>query len=73
MLKCNSSSHAAKPNERRCRMDCRVKPGNDERKIPAAPARTSQADGDRRVANSAPPLASLFRRFHSLQEEKQES
>jgi hypothetical protein len=32
MLTCNFSSHAAKLNERRCRMDCRVKPGNDERK-----------------------------------------
>jgi hypothetical protein len=32
MLKCNFSSHAAKPNERHCRMDCRVKPGNDELK-----------------------------------------
>jgi hypothetical protein len=33
MLKCGLSSHAAKPNERPCPMDCRVKPGNDERKI----------------------------------------
>jgi hypothetical protein len=51
MLKCNVSSHAAKLNERRCRMDCRVKPGNDELKILAAPVRASQADGDRRIEN----------------------
>jgi hypothetical protein len=32
MLKCNFSSHTASLRKRRCRMDCRVKPGNDERK-----------------------------------------
>ncbi len=51
MLKRSSFNHAAKLSERHCPMDCRVKPGNDEKKVPAAPARTSQADGDRRIAN----------------------
>jgi hypothetical protein len=32
MLKCNFSSHTANLRKRRCRMDCRVKPGNDEQK-----------------------------------------
>jgi hypothetical protein len=32
MLKCRLSGHTAKKSERSCRMDCRVKPGNDEMK-----------------------------------------
>jgi hypothetical protein len=32
MLKFSESNFAAKLNERRLSMDCRVKPGNDERR-----------------------------------------
>src|SRR5580700_1315112 len=38
------------------------------RRVLVTPARTSQADGDGRIADSVPPLASLFRRLNSLQE-----
>jgi hypothetical protein len=54
MLTCNFSSHAANLRKRRFRMDCRVKPGNDEQKSSRdacdslSPAGRGRGEGARR-------------------------
>jgi hypothetical protein len=57
LLKCNVSSHAAKLKERRCRMDCRVESGNDERKC-SNDACARKPSGLRAAAASPQPRAS---------------
>jgi hypothetical protein len=57
LLKCDFSSHAAKPDGRRCRVDCRVEPGNDERKC-SNDACARKPSGLRAAAASPQPRAS---------------
>ena len=72
MLKRSSSNHAAKLSERHRPMDCRVKPGNDERRSSRRACAREPSGWRSANLRTAVTAAARFalRRFHSLQEKR---
>jgi len=72
MLKRSSSKHAAKLSERHRPMDCRVKPGNDERRSSRRACAREPSGWRSANLRTAVTAAARFalRRFHSLQEKR---